>query len=140
MVALKNLLTTPWFISVVIGLLIILWVKMCLNSFAAEIMQKDEAQAQQPIQTLEPQQPAQQAPQPTQTQPVQPEPSAKQTDIQPPTQQDINPLFQQPPPTQPRPEIPWGNAGIPPMPIGTTFIQVEADPMEAEDAAFDHAE
>ena len=115
-------------VSVVLTLLVALWVKMTLNTFANQMLQ-DKCNSS-----------TDEEPEPTTKQVTkQPKPE-KPTQADPPTPPQKDEEVPQPPPTQIRPSIPWATNMPPPMPIGTAMFSVEPDPMAVEDSAFENAE
>ena len=133
-------------ISLVIGLLLIIWVKITLNSFANEMKKQllpdvddtDQTEKRLPADDKLTKPQSQEVAKEAERIEKKPEfayaaPEAARTEY--PNFAVNNPM--QPPPTQSRPPIPWGAGMAAPMPMGATLIQVEPDP---DDSAFDNAE
>ena len=145
---LKNL-STPLVVSVIIGLLVILWVKMTLNRFAEAMDLRQDAGAQQQPDAKEAALDAEpEAPYDTNSQPAaysqdSQRPASGGRDSQRPASggRDSQPAPVRAPPAQPRSPIPWTSGNPPPMPLGATLIHVDPDPVGSDDdRAFDNAE
>lgn len=117
--------TPSMIVSVVLSLLVVLWVKMTLNS-----MHPQAATAEQPPKKKKGKELKEERD----------DDACNDLELPKVSRPNVEEVMPQPPPTQPRPTMHWEPHMPPPLTVGRTLIQVEPDPMVEDDGAFEHGE